>query len=348
LERDVDDTVDPDGRPNADADVDDGLVDMLLDSALSPPRATLTLRVGHAGVTTTSYLNVLIDLNQDGSWGGAQGPEAPEWVVQNLAVQHGTSAEQSLEQTFTYAHAGRVPERTWMRVALTDRPVPANWDGRGYFEAGEVEDHLVELATHGPLLTFDCKNPRSATGEWSFDGARQTRITCTVTPRHAKRGESITLEMQRQEGNARHSGLCGSVPTSTNDDRSVVQLGPLSIEQEPIRLACWYERDGNQPSQWSLQGRFGVAPSSPTLLGVRLGHSGRFTEPFRLVQGSCPMPCDSDLQCSGASVCMDGCCSEAWSAECAALEAIECGRCCAITGAVHAGSCVRQACSSEP
>jgi hypothetical protein len=232
-----------------------------------------------------------------------------------------------------------------MRVAPTDRPVPANWDGRGFFETGEVEDHLVELATHGPLLTFDCKNPRSATGEWSFDGARQTRVACTVTPRHAKRGEAITLELQHQEGGARHSGLCGSVPTSMSDDRAVVRVGPLTIDREPIRLSCWYDRGGELPSQWSLQGRFGVAPSSPTLLGVRLGHSGKFAEAFRLVEGACQARCNDDFECSAGSVCTDGCCGEAWSSECAGLEAIECGRCCAITGAVHAGSCVREACA---
>ncbi len=89
------------------------------------------------------WLNVVADLNNDGSWD----PDS-EWVVRNCPVPTQGEPEGTLECDTTSTGLLSI-ERGYLRVMVTDVMAPQDgWDGSGFFEPGsalgEVEDHLYE------------------------------------------------------------------------------------------------------------------------------------------------------------------------------------------------------------
>lgn len=151
-EKDADDPDDPDGQPNlnpSNTDADDGVVDFVVVLTSIPPPAAMTVNVtGPPGSRGGTYfVNVLIDLNLDGRWGGVAGPGLPEWVVKNFPVQvtAGVSTQVALPPFF-FGFGNRLPDGAWMRILLSREPVSGgDWDGTGSFSAGEVEDHVINL-----------------------------------------------------------------------------------------------------------------------------------------------------------------------------------------------------------
>ena len=137
---------------------DDGVTAMLVSLEAPRPTAMLSLVVSLAANTPAGprYVNALVDLNQDGTWGSATDGQS-EWVVRDLRVD--PVAGESVRVTtppFGFVHAGILPPAAWLRVVLTRTPIGgAEWNGSGEFEFGEVEDYLTRRPD-GPAPVVRC------------------------------------------------------------------------------------------------------------------------------------------------------------------------------------------------
>lgn len=99
------------------------------------------------------YLNVLVDWDADGSWGGRvscpHGSLASEWAVRNLPIDvsswPGGSTSAVVPLQFP---AGPQAGQLWARFTLSYQEVIAgdDWDGRGAFSFGETEDYLLTVS----------------------------------------------------------------------------------------------------------------------------------------------------------------------------------------------------------
>jgi hypothetical protein len=93
----------------------------------------------------TGYVNVLLDWDQNGMWGGAppcpNGP-APEHALVDFPVPIGFSGPLSALMPPGFL-IGPNPGYVWCRFSITERPVGPNWNGAGTFEDGESEDYLL-------------------------------------------------------------------------------------------------------------------------------------------------------------------------------------------------------------
>ena len=166
------------------ADSDDCLNDLHIILTSIPPAAELAVQVTAPQTSAggTYYLNVLIDLNMNGAWGGTALGGEPEWVVQNqpVTITPGMNEIVSTSQ-FAYASGSMVPENPWMRVALTkEAVVGTDWDGTGEFSAGEIEDHIIQLpddmGKQLPVLSVQCLPVNPIT----FGGANSVNVSCSV------------------------------------------------------------------------------------------------------------------------------------------------------------------------
>ena len=122
----------------------------------------------------TCYVNMLIDWNQDGIWGGTYScgpgmPIAPEHALVNFPVPNGFSGSLSAlmpPPIMVGPNAGYV----WARFTISEQQVPQNWDGSGIFDNGETEDYL--FMTEGNLFDWgDAPDPTYPT-LFMNDGAR--------------------------------------------------------------------------------------------------------------------------------------------------------------------------------
>ncbi len=104
----------------------------------------------HKKIVSSDYdfVNVLVDWNQDGQWGGAStcpgGASASEHVLQNFPVPKGHNGPLSAlgPADFTIGpNSGYV----WARFSIGERPVDPDWNGDGGFEYGESEDYLLRV-----------------------------------------------------------------------------------------------------------------------------------------------------------------------------------------------------------
>jgi len=93
-----------------------------------------------------AYVNVLMDWNQDGMWGGASmcpgGDLAPEHVLVNFPVPPEFLGQLSVlgpPDFLIGPNAGYV----WTRFTISPEPVVEDWDGAGEFLYGETEDYLL-------------------------------------------------------------------------------------------------------------------------------------------------------------------------------------------------------------
>jgi hypothetical protein len=104
-------------------------------------------------VVVGACVNVLIDWNQDGKWGGASpcpgGATAPEHVLVNQVVPVKLNthlAAHIAPAASKQFQIGPNPGYVWARFTISDTPVPPDWDGSGTFEYGETEDYLLYVA----------------------------------------------------------------------------------------------------------------------------------------------------------------------------------------------------------
>lgn len=98
-----------------------------------------------------SYINLLVDWNQDGQWGGAaacEGGTASEHVLVNFEVPKDFASLLSELKPPSFI-IGPKPESVWVRFSITDRPVDLPWTGEGEFGDGETEDYLLWLMAAG-------------------------------------------------------------------------------------------------------------------------------------------------------------------------------------------------------
>lgn len=109
-----------------------------------------------------AYVNVLVDWNQDGQWGGSSmclgGNTTPEHVLVNFrvpALYIGTLSALGPPDFTIGPNQGYV----WARFSITEKEVSENWDGSGVFEDGETEDYLLridgELPVSGTAVPVD-------------------------------------------------------------------------------------------------------------------------------------------------------------------------------------------------
>ena len=154
IEVDANDPLDPDTVENlVDDDFDDGLRGSICTADPLPSlpefiNAHLQLDVTLSATAPAGprYINVLIDLDNNGEWHETSTGEA-EWVVIDYAVDilPGSTMRVTVpEFDYPLSTLGK-----WMRIALTRSPISgqfpddgSGWDGSGRFEYGEIEDVL--------------------------------------------------------------------------------------------------------------------------------------------------------------------------------------------------------------
>lgn len=155
---------------------DDGVSGLILDLSATPAQASVVTHVAIAADAPDGprFLNVLIDLNADGTWERAASDDAGEWVVQNfeLTVSPGSS-ERIVLPAFTYGDTATLIDAAWMRVLLSRRAIATpDWSGAGEFDFGEVEDYLVRLDSI-PAPVIECPD------QISVGGTFLRPVTCT-------------------------------------------------------------------------------------------------------------------------------------------------------------------------
>jgi hypothetical protein len=121
---------------------------------------------------SNAYLNVLIDWNRDGRWGGADlgcGGPVPELAVQNVLVPSTGGLTIPLSQLAAIApiQIGSHAEHVWARFTLTDVPLPnpGGWNGSvnsggwGSFPVGETEDYALRVGTATAVAEVESAAP---------------------------------------------------------------------------------------------------------------------------------------------------------------------------------------------
>ncbi len=103
------------------------------------------------------YLNVLMDWNMNGTWGGTSPcpvivAGAPEHVLVNFPIPAGFSGLLSALAPPAFL-IGPNPGYVWTRFSITELPVSLSWNGSGFYKVGETEDYLL-LVTHARVLDF--------------------------------------------------------------------------------------------------------------------------------------------------------------------------------------------------
>jgi len=100
------------------------------------------------------YVNVLMDWDGDGKWGGSSicpGGPTDEHVLVDFRVPAGYAGSLSALGPPSFLSGPNVGY-FWTRFSVTDVPVMQDWDGSGVFELGETEDYLLLLVED---VTFD-------------------------------------------------------------------------------------------------------------------------------------------------------------------------------------------------
>ena len=103
---------------------------------------------------TVGYVNLLVDWNQDGRWGGSvtcPGGTTPvsEHALVNFPVPNGFNGPLSALGPPSFV-IGPKAGHVWARFSITERPVATRWIGDGVFEDGESEDYLLLVQAAQP------------------------------------------------------------------------------------------------------------------------------------------------------------------------------------------------------
>lgn len=100
------------------------------------------------GMPCDGYVNVIIDWDQSGFWGGSStcpGPvSAPEHVLVNFLIPMGFGGPLSALGPGSFV-IGPNDQFVWARFTISEAPVSLPWDGSGSFEDGETEDYLLRV-----------------------------------------------------------------------------------------------------------------------------------------------------------------------------------------------------------
>jgi len=169
---------------------------------------------------TQGFMNVVIDFDQNGSWGdmvSCPGGMVPEHVLQNFIIPWGYAGPLSglMPSGFTIGpNAGYV----WARFTISEQAVFQNWDGHGLFEDGESEDYLLYIA---PLLQSDFGDAPDGVLAYPSTGMNGSFPTCSSNPatgyiEHFHTGVDLGPAVDYEpDGNA---GLCPSFAPYDDDE----------------------------------------------------------------------------------------------------------------------------------
>ncbi|UCG49589.1 MAG: hypothetical protein JSU94_07370, partial [Phycisphaerales bacterium] len=111
---------------------------------------------------TVGYVNVLMDWDKSGAWGGASPcgqcsggvtAQAPEHVLIDFPVPNGHSGPLSALNPPNFL-IGPNLGYVWTRFTITEKKLGKGWTGEGSFEDGESEDYLLHVA--GAPKPHDC------------------------------------------------------------------------------------------------------------------------------------------------------------------------------------------------
>ncbi len=99
----------------------------------------------HMPSATIGWVNVLMDWDQNGMWGGSSScptAAAPEHVLVNFPIPNPFDGPLSALMPPGFL-IGPNPGYIWTRFSITEAPVQLPWIGEGAFEDGETEDYLL-------------------------------------------------------------------------------------------------------------------------------------------------------------------------------------------------------------
>ncbi len=131
-----------------------------------------------------AYINVLIDWNQDGLWGGAStcsepsSASAPEHVLANFHVPGACNGLLSAWADPPDFRIGPNSGYVWVRFTITPGPISTPWDGSGAFEDGESEDYLLKVMSRSGLMDWgDAPRPYPT---WLADGGAYAFVDTSI------------------------------------------------------------------------------------------------------------------------------------------------------------------------
>ncbi len=118
------------------------------------------------------FVNLLVDWNQDGQWGGSMtcpnGVTVPEHALVDFPVPNGFTGP--LSQLFPPNFLiGPNPGHVWARFTITERQVLTGWTGEGEFGDGESEDYLLLISDSDPGIKWSQLPNRSLPGLHAHD-----------------------------------------------------------------------------------------------------------------------------------------------------------------------------------
>ena len=189
----IGDCVTQEAQPKASDDCDDG-------QPLFQGGQTFQLQIRRtdAGSGGDYWLNVVVDLDDDGDWD----PDN-EWLVRNCPVPASGPPNETL-QCATAGTALTSTQPGWLRIVVADRQAPAGgWNGSALAPPGEargeVEDHLNQ-----PLPTPD-PPPATPTSPPATNTSEPTRSGPTTQPGFGRTShpdppdDAVLIDAQGQE-----------------------------------------------------------------------------------------------------------------------------------------------------
>jgi hypothetical protein len=121
---------------------------------------TVNFKTFNCKNTAQAYLNILVDMNEDGDWNDnftCPGPTvlcANEWAVKNVVIPLLPGCQAHVSPSFLMGPNGG---HSWMRITISAEPVDDSfpWNGsRGagtsFLHAGETEDYPIEINAQCP------------------------------------------------------------------------------------------------------------------------------------------------------------------------------------------------------
>jgi len=122
------------------------------------------------GAPSAAYMNVLLDWNRDGAWGGTAAAcataAAPEHVLVNFPIPSGYDGPLSSLNPPDFL-IGPWGGYCWARFTISEQPVSQDWDGAGQFEDGETEDYLLYVRREKNPVECDWSPNEPAKMHWA-------------------------------------------------------------------------------------------------------------------------------------------------------------------------------------
>ena len=119
--------------------------------------ATINFTTFNCKNTVQAYLNILVDMNEDGDWNdtfNCPNGCANEWAVKNVVIPLIPGCQPHVSPAFLMGPNGG---HSWMRITISADPVTDSypWNGskaatNDFLRGGETEDYPIEINEHCP------------------------------------------------------------------------------------------------------------------------------------------------------------------------------------------------------